>query len=283
MEPGSVGGMEGVTTAVSSPGEQVASGLGPVSAPTQNVQARDDVVDAAGGAPRQLPPPSDPVGIVFADAGAACSLPETQAADAVLFSGALRGEVCRTASDLPYGTFWFGYQDAELGLAHRVGLPGCHAESCSLHVQGPTTSLVGYSTYGAGVGFPMAANNGPIDVSRFAGIQYWARGTIVGTRGPGYSNSPQMLLLKLVTATERQGDDFGMYCRIDPVDWTLCRQELSDLRRDGYVATPDPTTDRFDAQNLVKVQFEFPLYLDPVGAVPTPVSFDVELAAISYF
>jgi hypothetical protein len=148
---------------------------------------------------------------------------------------------------------------------------------------GPTQDSAAYSTYGAGLGFPLAVGDAPIDVRRFSGIQFWARDTTAGTRGPGGVPSPQTMFLKIPTATARLGDDFGMYCTIDPSAWTLCRSEFSALRRDGYVADPDPASDVFDPDNATRIEFEFRLFRDAAGNVPTMVSFDVELAAISFF
>jgi hypothetical protein len=230
-------------------------------------------------------PVRPPAGVVVSDASEACTFPEAPPADSVLFSGTREDDACRINLEDPYATFWYAYQDtgAEPGVSQSVLAPGCTENSCSLHVQGPIEGTAPFSLYGAGVGFPLVAGDAEFDASSFSGIQYWARGNIEGTRGPGNTASPQTLFLKVTSATERAGDDFGRYCRIDATNWTLCRQEFAELERDGYVASPDPATDTLELSQLVRIQFEFPLHRDASGAAPVPVRFDIELAAISFF
>jgi hypothetical protein len=236
--------------------------------------------NADAGAPR-----SAVVSGIAPGALAPCGLPSTTEAGAVLFSGALAGSACRINLDAPYETFWYPYQDSEGASTVQQGAtaPGCEPSTCALHAAGPTPGNVGYSQYGAGVGFPLAAADAPLDISRFAGIQFWARGTASGTRGPSGSAAPRTLFVKVVTVKTRLGDDFGAYCTIDSSAWTPCRSEFAALRRDGYVADPDPASDVLDLASATRVEFEFRLHRDPAGNIPAPVSFDVELAAISFF
>jgi len=224
------------------------------------------------------------VGEVVTDVAAACLFPETEQPDAPLFSGSFDGTTCRTSLDAPYDGSWYSYQDSSTALlAQEVSAPGCSETSCSLHVQGPPAGSEGFSTYGAGVGVPLVSSNAPIDASRFVGIQYWARGTILGTRGPSATDVPQTVFMKLLTSTNRSGDEFGAYCRVDPLNWTLCRQTFSELGRDGYVSTPDAATDVLSVQELVRIEFEFRLFHSADGSVPVPVSVDVEIGSISFF
>jgi hypothetical protein len=230
-------------------------------------------------------PPQEPVGIVFTDASEACVFPEDAPPAATLFSGQLEDDACRINLDAPYGTFWYSYQDSDGDPAVSQGAraPACADDTCSLRVQGPVPGSDDFSVYGAGVGFQLALDGGELDASRFSGLQYWVRGNIQGTRDTDGSSSPQTLRLKIVTATDRLGDDFGMYCRIDPQSWTLCRQDFSELARDGFASTLDPRVDVFDPRELVRIEFEFPLFRDAAGSIPTPLGFDIELAAISFF
>ncbi len=251
----------------------------------------DGVPDAAApGVPESSepvagPPPPEPVGVVAPDSGDACALPGAAPEAATLFSGTLAGDACRINLDAPYDTFWYSYQDrdGEPALSQGARAPGCSNDTCSLGVRGPIDGAASFSNWGAGVGFELDVGGGPLDASRFRGLQFWARGNIQGARGPGGAPGLQTLLLKIVGTTSRLGDEFGMYCRIDPSSWTLCRQEFSELARDGYVSDPDPRTDVFDPREIVRIEFEFPLFRDAAGAIPTPLRFDVELAAISFF
>jgi hypothetical protein len=277
LPPDAIGGPTGVEPSASDAGATplpADAGQDPGEGPGESVVPVVPVV-----------PVRPPAGVVFGDAAQACTFPESAPDDAALFSGTREDSACRIDLDEPYGTFWYAYQDTDgdARVFQSVLAPGCSEDTCSLHVQGPIEGAAPFSVYGAGVGFPLAAGDGPFDASGFSGIQYWARGNIEGTRGPGNSSSPQTLLLKVTSVTNRAGDDFGRYCRIDSANWTLCRQEFAELERDGYVASPSAATDTLELDQLVRIQFEFPLHRDASGAAPVPVGFDIELAAISFF
>jgi hypothetical protein len=278
------------------------SEMGPATPSTRPPDAPAPVSDGAAtdvdpGPPDAGPPPSSdegvvptpparpPAGVVVADASLACTLPASPPDDMTLFSGAREGDACRINLDEPYGTFWYSYQDtdAEPRVFQGVQAPGCSDDRCALRVQGPIAGAPPFTLYGGGVGFPLAVGDAQFDASAFSGIQYWARGTIRGTRDAGNTPGPQTLLLKVASSTNRSGDEFARYCRIDVANWTLCRQEFSELQRDGYVADPDPATDTLELNQLVRIEFEFPLHRDAAGAIPVPIQFDVQLASISFF
>jgi len=242
--------------------------------------------EGAGAATSLEPSAAVPVGASL-DAGIVvaaelCSLPATAEPGAVLYGGVPLGGVCPASLDAPYGTFWFGYQDNGDPLAVTPLAPGCDPASCALRVDGPAPGNPGYSAYGAGLALPLAPGDVPVDLSRFAGIQFWARGNLSGTRGVGATDAPQTLFFKLVTSTQRNGDDFGVYCTIDPTAWTACRAEFVGFTREGFAA-PDPATDVFDPQNALRFELEFRLFRDALGAVPVPVSVAIELAQLSFF
>jgi hypothetical protein len=202
---------------------------------------------------------------------------------AALFSGVPIGGACPALLDAPYQTSWFTYQDSGDLLSVSAVAPGCTPDSCALHVQGPAAGAAGYGNYGAGVALPLSAANTALDVSSFAGIELVARGTINGTRGPGAVDAPQTLFLKLVTTTDRQGDDFGVYCQVDPSTWTVCRAGLDALAREGFATNVDPATDVFDRQNVLRVELEFRLFRDALGAVPVPVSVALDVGWVRFF
>jgi hypothetical protein len=266
------------------------------SAATDSAATDSAATDVAAGPPDAGPPSGDegvvptlparpPAGVVFADASQACTLPTSPPEDIALFSGARENDACRINLDEPYGTFWYSYQDTggEPRVFQGVQGPGCFQDRCSLRVQGPIDGAPPFTLYGAGVGFPLAVGDAEFDASAFSGIQYWARGTIQGTRDADNTPGSQTLLLKVVSSTNRSGDDFARYCRIDVANWTLCRQEFSELERDGYVADPNKATDTLELSQLVRIEFEFPLHRDADGVIPVPVQFNVELASISFF
>ena len=202
---------------------------------------------------------------------------------AALFSGTLGGGACPVLLDAPYQTAWFTYQDSADLLSVTSVAPGCTADSCALHVQGPAAAGTGYGNYGAGVALPLSTTNAPLDVSAFTGIELFARGTINGTRGPGAQSAPQTFFLKLVTSTDRQGDDFGIFCQIDPSAWTPCRVSFDALTREGFATSVDPATDTFDRTNVLRVELEFRLFRDAVGVVPVPVSVGMDVARVVFF
>jgi hypothetical protein len=214
-----------------------------------------------------------------------CSLPATSESGAVLFSGALLDDECRINLDEPYETFWYPYQDSDGASTIRQGAttPGCEPARCVLSAEGPTPGNPPYSEFGAGIGFPLAALDAPLDLRRFRGIEFWIRGTATGTRGPSGASSPDSVFVKLVTTTVRLGDDFGAFCRFEPNRFTLCHAEFANLRRDGYVSDPDPASDELDLENTTRIEFEFRLRRDAEGDAPVPVQFAVELASISFF
>ncbi|HEY4013058.1 MAG TPA: hypothetical protein VGM06_06955 [Polyangiaceae bacterium] len=226
-----------------------------------------------------------------------CGFPDSGAPNPTLYSGAPSGaaQVCVTSILPPRSTNWFSYHDATndggLLMTAGAGTGGCGGTStCAYHAYGPSNddAGAGFNIYGAGVGFDLTDVNSVAqnyDASMYTGIQFWAKGTTLGTRGPNYANSPQTIHLKLVTATNRSGDDYGFYCTmLDPNDWTLCRSDFSVVKRDGFSSTPPVATDMFDPMVLQKVQFELSLYSAPAGTMPIPsVMFDIWIDEVSFY
>ncbi len=224
---------------------------------------------SSGGAPDTGPATPD-----------SCGFPPPTTPSGVLFSGFPMGTGMGCASNIPAprNGQWFQYHDtsddAGLSMSAKPEMGGCGGMSlCAFHVKGPASGA-GFTGYGAGVGFDLndnaagTATNYDAMAAGYKGIQFWAKGTITGTRGPGYSSSAQTIHLKLVTATDRKGDDYGTYCQmIDPTMWTLCSLDFSKATRDGFSTTPDPTMDTLDYDKLLKVQFEFSRYSDPAALV----------------
>jgi hypothetical protein len=212
-----------------------------------------------------------------------------------LYSGMTTAPTCgSTILALPNATspntYWFSYGDATAGATKTAGGEkcGCAGPSdCAFHAFGS-----GYADYGAGIGFDVnedtTSSHGvlPYDASMYMGVRLWLRGTTAGTRGKGYSDSPNTVHVKLVTATDRHGDDYGFYCPIS-TDWSECDVPFNMAYRDGFCTpasaeTPpclDTTADTFDSNQLEKVQIEFSSHQVAAdgGAqvTPIPVSFDV--------
>jgi hypothetical protein len=253
----------------------------PLPLPPGAAGSESGIGEAALDQPVAAPDASPDAGSV-APAAVTCDRPATAEAGAVLFSGTPVGAACPTSLDAPYGTTWFAYQDNADLLTLESVAPSCDPALCSLHVEGPAAGNPGYSAYGAGVALPLALDNTPVDLSRFAGVQLWARGTIAGTRGLGAADAPQTLFLKVVTTTARNGDDFGVHCEIDPAEWSVCRAEFAAFGREGF-STPDVAVDVFDLQSALRVELELRLFRDAVGAVPVPVSAAFDVAQISFF
>jgi hypothetical protein len=192
---------------------------------------------------------------------------------------------------------WFHYDDGTSDAGAIVAgqkSGGCDSvDSCAFHTSGSN-----YTNYGAGAGITLASNN-IFDASQYTGLDVWFRGTTQGTRGPNYSVSNNTVHVKFVTgfsddagADPRNGDDFGAYCPTTADDggsdcYVECKIPFVALQRDGFrgvdSGAPDPSTDMFDPQNLVKIQFEFSLYNGPDGGVPVPVSFDLWIDDVSWY
>jgi hypothetical protein len=203
------------------------------------------------------------------------------------------GMGCASNIPAPRNGQWFQYHDNSdnggLMMSAKPDIGGCGGTSiCAFHVKGPTTGT-GFTGYGAGAGFdlndstanPPVAMNYDAKAAGYSGIQYWARGTITGTRGPGYSVSPQTIHTKIVTATDRHGDDYGGYCQmIDPMTWTRCALDFSAATRDGFYSTIDPMTDMIDSNQLLKVQFEFSRNANDAA---NTVTVDVWIDEVSFY
>jgi hypothetical protein len=226
-----------------------------------------------------------------------CGFPDSGALNPTLYSGVPSGaaQVCVTSILPPRSTSWFSYHDAtdDGGLLMTAGaaMGGCGGTStCAFHANGPSNNDAGegFAIYGAGVGFDLDDVNSvaqSYDASMYTGIQFWAKGVTLGTRGPNYVLSPQTIHLKLVTATNRSGDDYGFYCTmLDPTNWTLCRSDFANVKRDGFSSTPPVATDMFDDDVLQKVQFELSLYTAAAGTTPVPtVMFDIWIDEVSFY
>jgi hypothetical protein len=219
-----------------------------------------------------------------------CGFPSTDAASPVLYSGAPVGPNCVTGIPTPRNGTWFPYHDAsgDGGLVVvDVATPGgCGGVStCALHAYGPVPDAGGFLSY-AGVGFDLFDVSGAptsygVFANHYTGIQFWAKGTLTGTRGTGYSSSPQTIHLKLITATYRSGDDYGVYCPMtDPTTWTLCRLDFAAAKRDGFNTTLPVAMDTFDGNQLQKIQFEASTYNGPPPAAAT---FDVWIDEVSFY
>jgi hypothetical protein len=204
------------------------------------------------------------------------------------------GMGCASNIPAPRNGQWFQYHDNSddggLSMSAKAEVGGCGGMSlCAFHANGPLMGT-GFTGYGAGVGFDLNDNSASVatnydaTAAGYTGIQYWAKGTTTGTRGAHYSLSPQTIHLKLLTATDRQGDDYGSYCpMIDPSTWTLCKVDFSMATRDGFSMTPDPATDMLDLNQLQKIQFEFSRYSDPPTTPPTTVSVDMWIDEVSFY
>jgi hypothetical protein len=217
-------------------------------------------------------------------------LPTTTAANPLLYDGATLTTNCGSAIT---GTgrkgYWFGYGDASVmsGTAGAIVTAGVFggcmgAGDCAFHAAGS-----GYTDYGAGIGFDLlddaTSTATAYDATAYTGVQLYAKGTITGTRGMGYTDVPQSLHIKLVTSTDRMGDDFGGYCTVVAAAWTKCSLAFAAATRDGFSATPPPATDVFDPKNLLKIQLEFSKFSQAADASAVPVAFDVLVDDVSFF
>lgn len=249
---------------------------------------------SSGATPLESGSPADMGPATTPDACGFPSPPPPPAPSGTLYSGFPMGTAMGCASNIPAprNGSWFQYHDSSddggsLIMSAMAELGGCGGMSlCAYHAKGPTNGA-GFPGYGAGVGFDLNDDSAnPPDAlaydamaAGYTGIQFWAKGTITGTRGPGYSSSPQTIHLKLPTTTNRGGDDYGFYCQmIDPMTWTLCNVPFSKLIRDGFSATPNPATDMFDSQNVQKVQFEFSTY-----STTGSVTMDAWIDEVSFY
>lgn len=240
---------------------------------------------SSGGGSSGSAGPPDP-GPVTPDS---CGFPTTMAPNPILYAGAPTGTgaSCSTSIVMPRNASWFHYDDMTgdggISVLAKAEIGGCGGTSvCAYHAR--TSGSGGFTNYGAGVGFDLfddamsAATN--YDASAYTGIQYWAKGTIAGTRGPGFVSAPQTIHLKLVTATDRRGDDYGAYCpMIDPQTWTKCTLDFSAAKRDGFSPVPAVGGDTLDLNQLRKVQFEFSRLNDPTATV----SFDVWIDEVAFY
>jgi hypothetical protein len=187
---------------------------------------------------------------------------------------------------------WFSYNDGTSARPVAGQQPGgCdNSQNCAYHITGS-----GYTGYGAGAGITLNAN-AVFDASAYSGLEVWFRGTARGTRGPWFTAMDDVVHVKFVTTAPngtgdpRDGDDYGGFCEIsgDAASCYMpCVLPFAALSREGLApvdsGAPDPASDVFDPQNLVKIMFDFSSYTstDP-SAVPVPVSFDVWIDLIEW-
>ncbi len=216
-----------------------------------------------------------------------CGLPTTSAPNALLYNGATTAPMCGTAIAMPRVGYWFNYGDSTAGAMEtgKGDFGGCGGPTdCAYHISGS-----GYTDYGAGIGFDLNDSSAsppvaqPYDATAYMGLQFYAKGTITGTRGPKYASLAQQIHMKFVTATDRSGDDYGGYCTVG-ADWTMCSLTFAAATRDGFSSTPPVATDMFDANMLEKIQLEFSKFSQPADAgTLTPVDFDVWVDDVSFF
>lgn len=224
--------------------------------------------------------------VASATSAVACALPTTTAANPLIYDGATSAPNCGTAiGAAPRAGYWFNYGDATSG-AQETGagkFGGCGGMTdCAYHASG-----CGYGDYGAGMGFDLMDNASqaaqPYDATAYMGLQFYARGTITGTRGPKYAQADQSLHIKFVTMTNRSGDDYGGYCMIS-MDWTKCSLAFAMATRDGFSTTPPVATDMLDVNQMLKIQLEFSKSSPAADAgVSAPVAFDVLVDDVSFF
>lgn len=225
-----------------------------------------------------------------------CTFPSNvPASNGLIYNGGLlSGTFCPSSFTYDGVTnSWFSYSDGTVDAsAFTTGgmAPGCGGTtSCAFYAAGQ-----GFTNYGAGIGFTLN-NNAIFDASGFTGMYAWLQGTTTGTRGPGFTSSNNTVHVKFVTALPdggdpREGDDFGAYCVINQDAgagcYTLCPMPFAGLTRDGYkgvdAGAPNPATDVFDPQNLVKIQFEFSSYMAEDSSVGD-VGFNVSVGAAAFY
>ena len=155
----------------------------------------------------------------------------------------------------------------------------------------------GYSIY-AGVGFNIAGSgslNKPGDVSAYQGLEFWAKGTVTGSRtgfaNPGFTQADGTIRVELVggdctAAIQRDvGDEYGWYATLpsDPNQWTQFTLKFADATRLGLAAPPEGGPDAFDLTHLYKIQFQFSPFMGGGNAPATTVAFDVWFDDISFF
>ena len=229
----------------------------------------------------------------------ACGIPNPLPSKGLIYDGGVVAPSCPLTLDATNypGNYWFGYGDGTNDggtFIHTADVGGCGGPTdCAFHASGS-----GFTGYGAGVGLTLNTN-GIFDASAYTGLQVWFKGTSSGTRGAGYAKQDNSVHVKFLTgsadgsaADPRNGDDFGAYCPTTDADassgaWILCRLSFATLTRDGFrgvdSGAPNPATDTFDPQNLVKIQFEFSAFTLADGGPAGPVAFDVWIDDVAFF
>jgi hypothetical protein len=226
----------------------------------------------------------------------ACTLPNPSDPKETIYLGGAPAGSCPGGFEFDgVANYWFSYTDGTGdggAFLRKTDVGGCDDTSnCAFH-----TSGAGFTGYGAGVGLTLAGNI-IFDASGYGGVDVWLRGTAKGTRGPGLTAQDDVVHVKFVTQASdgsdpRKGDDYGAYCPLTGQDagacYRRCHMPFSALARDGSksidAGAPDPATDVFDPQDLVKIQFELSSYMAPGSDVAAePVSFDVWIDAVAFF
>lgn len=215
-----------------------------------------------------------------------CKLSADETPKSVIYSGSKAAGTCSNTTNTPYSTYWFKYDDKTavtedpdgkaMTMAGATG--GCQSD-CAIHSTG-----AGYKDYGAGIGFDLKADQTGFDGSEYQGVQFFAKGTLTGTRAKDYSALANTIHMKIPTATGRGEDEYGAYCTVQADTWTNCRFKYSNLARDGFKDTEFPVaSDSFDQDKMTKIQFEFSRYTGESGSTQPPITFDVWVDNVSFF
>jgi hypothetical protein len=215
-----------------------------------------------------------------------CGLPMTDAASPVIYNGALTAQSCSANLPMPRNGGWYSYnEDAAVKTTVMASPPGCAGPlSCAMHAVGS-----GYTVY-AGVGFNFngGSTNTPYDASAYSGIEFWAKGTVTGSRfgyafdGGAFTQQDQTIYAEVTSSSSGRsaGDEYGAYCVLDSQDagtWTHCRIDFATATRLGLSTPPVGVPDMFDRKNLWKMQFAF----SPASG--QMISFDVWIGDVYFY
>lgn len=146
----------------------------------------------------------------------------------VAFSGGEAFPDCGLGLDAPYRGAWVAVSDGTREATIVGGYPG-HGDGldCAVHMQGRDLSDWGG---GAVVAFDESETGTlTLDASGYTGIRLWLKGSTSGSYAEGYKPGPNWLRVQVKTGTDVGQEDWGMFCSVRPIDWTLCEIPFADV------------------------------------------------------
>jgi hypothetical protein len=179
---------------------------------------------------------------------------------------------CTDATSDEYDGAWITFSDDTADVYKSAQTPGRGGDSdCAMRLR--ATDL---TDWGGGGGFNLNWDGdvwGLYDVSDYAGVRIWLKGTTKGSYSDGFVGAPNMLRIQVKSGYDGDVEDWGFFCEVNADSWTLCESRFDELTFEHRFQPY-----QFDASKLRG--FGFAIASPDLQA---PVSFDVWIDDMGFF